>query len=134
MPEPDQPLRQGGEMNKKDIQYFRRILQRELSELTAKADIAVGELIETEYTNEADPLDRAKQELDRNHRWRFQDREQRLIAKIRNCLQTIEDGTYGICDDCEEPIGLARLKARPVTNFCITCKTKQESLERITGH
>jgi DnaK suppressor protein len=120
-------------MNKKDMRYFREILQRELSELTAKADIAVGELIETEYTNEADPLDRAKQDLDRNQRWRFQDREQRLIAKIRNCLQTIEDGTYGICEDCEEPIGLARLKARPVTSFCITCKTKQESLERITG-
>lgn len=120
-------------MNKKDIRYFQELLQRELSELTAKADIAVVEMIDADYTNEADPLDRAKQDLDRNHRWRFQDREQRLIAKIRNCLQTIEDGTYGICEDCEEPIGLARLKARPVTSFCIACKTKQESLERITG-
>jgi DnaK suppressor protein len=45
----------------------------------------------------------------------------------------IEDGTYGICEECEEPIGIERLKARPVTSYCISCKTKQEAHERITG-
>ena len=120
-------------MKKKDIQFFRNILQRELSDLTVKADIAVGELIDADTTNQADMLDRATEDLARNQRLRFQDRERRLIAKINNCLQTIEDGTYGICGDCEEPIGIARLKARPVTSFCIACKTRQESFERVSG-
>lgn len=120
-------------MKKKDIHFFRNILQRELSDLTEKADIAVGELIHADITNEADVLDRATQDLARNQRLRFQDRDRRLIAKINDCLQTIEDGTYGICGDCEEPIGIARLKARPVTSFCIACKTRQESFERVSG-
>ena len=120
-------------MTKNDIQFFRNILQRELSDLTKKADIAVEELMIADTTNEADMLDRATEDMARNQRLRFQDRERRLIAKIHGCLQTIEDGTYGICEDCEEPIDIARLKARPVTSFCIACKTRQESLERVSG-
>jgi DnaK suppressor protein len=120
-------------MKDSDIQFFKNLLQRELSTLTAKADRAVEALIEAEHVNEADPLDRATVELARNQRLRFQDRERRLMAKITNCLQTIEAGTYGICEGCEEPIGIARLKARPVTSFCIDCKTRQESFERTIG-
>ncbi len=120
-------------MRKKDIEYFRTVLQNELDALILKADIAVGELIGEAYVNEADPLDRATDELARNNRLRFQDRESRLIAKIQSCLVSIEEGTYGICQECEEPISIARLKARPVTSYCITCKTKQEALERVTG-
>jgi DnaK suppressor protein len=56
-----------------------------------------------------------------------------LIAKIKKSLQAIDEGTYGICEECEEPIAIARLKARPVTNYCIDCKTKQEAFERVTG-
>lgn len=120
-------------MRKKDIQYFRNILQDELDILMVKATSAVGELVDDAYVNEADLLDRVAEELARNNRLRFKDRESRLIAKIQNCLLTIEEGTYGICQGCEEPIALARLKARPVTSYCITCKTKQEAFERLTG-
>jgi DnaK suppressor protein len=120
-------------MKKKDLEYFRSLLQRELDALLQKADVAVGELIGAAYSNEADPLDRATEEQALNNQLRIRDRESRLIAKIEKCLQAIEDGTYGICEGCEEPIGIARLKARPVTSYCIVCKTKQEILERITG-
>ena len=120
-------------MRKKDIQYFKNILQNELDMLMVRATSAVGELVEDAYVNEADLLDRAADELARNNRLRFKDRESRLIAKIQNCLLTIEEGTYGICQECEEPISLARLKARPVTSYCIDCKTKQEAFERLTG-
>ncbi len=85
------------------------------------------------YANEADPLDRATEEQARNDQLRIRGRESRLIAKIKKSLQTIDEGTYGICEDCEEPIAIARLKARPVTSYCIACKTKQEAFERITG-
>jgi DnaK suppressor protein len=124
---------QDDSMKKKDMEYFRNMLQIEMDELQKKADAAVGELIGTAYSNEADPLDRATDEQALNSQLRIRDRESRLIAKIEKCLQAIEDGSYGICEGCEEPIGIARLKARPVTSYCIVCKTKQEILERITG-
>jgi DnaK suppressor protein len=121
-------------MESNDLDFFRIMLQKELVALLAKADADAGELAGDAYgANEADPLDRASEEQSRSHRLHIRSRESRLIAKIEKCLRAIDEGTYGICEDCEEPIGLARLKARPVTSLCIACKTKQEALERITG-
>jgi DnaK suppressor protein len=120
-------------MKKKDLDYFQNILQLELDELLVKAGLAVEELLSEANPTEADPLDRATEEQARNNQWRIRDRERRLITKIKKSLQAIDEGTYGICENCEEPIGLARLKARSVTSYCIDCKTKQETLERITG-
>ena len=121
-------------MNKNDIEFFQKLLQDELDALLAKAGIAVGELIGSDYTSEADPLDRATEEEARNNQLRIRGRESRLISKIKKSLQAIEEGSYGVCEDCEEPIAMARLKARPVTSYCIACKTKQEAFERVTGN
>lgn len=120
-------------MDKQDLDFFKDLLQSELDALLDRAGVAVGELLGEAYNNEADPLDRATEERSRNDRMRMRDRESRLIVKIRKALMAIEDGTYGICEECEEPIGIERLKARPVTSYCITCKTKQEAHERIVG-
>ena len=121
-------------MDKKELEFFRGLLQDELDALLVKADVAVGELVGDDFYSEADPLDRATSEQARNNRLRIRDRESRLIYKIEKCLQAIDEGTYGICEECEEPIGIERLKARPVTNYCITCKTRQEAMERMTGN
>jgi RNA polymerase-binding transcription factor len=121
-------------MKQKDLDFFQDMLQRELDELLVKADLAVEEILGEAKPIEADPLDRATEEQARNDQWRMRDRERQLIAKIKNRLQAIDEGTYGICEACEEPIGLARLKARSVTSFCIDCKTRQEIFERITGN
>jgi DnaK suppressor protein len=120
-------------MDKHELEFFKNLLQSELDALLDKADVAVGELLGEAYINEADPLDRATAERSRNERMRMRDRESRLIVKIKKALEAIEDGTYGICEECEEPIGIERLKARPVTNYCIGCKTKQEARERVSG-
>ena len=64
---------------------------------------------------------------------RIRDRESMLIKKIRKSLEDIENGDYGICEDCGKDISTERLKARPVTSFCIRCKTKRETLEKLTG-
>ena len=56
-----------------------------------------------------------------------------LINKIRKSLEDIENGEYGICEDCGKEIAIKRLKARPIARRCIECKTKQEALEKITG-
>ena len=83
--------------------------------------------------NLPDPADRATLESDRNFTLRMRDRERKLIAKINEALERIETGTYGICEECEEGISDARLKARPVTTLCIDCKKKQEIDEKVKG-
>jgi DnaK suppressor protein len=83
--------------------------------------------------NFPDPTDRASVESDRNFILRLRDRERKLIVKINQALERIEDGTFGICEDCGEPIGAKRLEARPVTTQCIDCKTKSEATEKARG-
>ena len=63
----------------------------------------------------------------------IRDRERRLIRKIQAAIQRLDEGTYGICEDCGEDISIPRLKARPVTKLCINCKARQEEGENIRG-
>ena len=109
---------------------FRQILQGQLDELLREAGKTVSEMTD-EKANFPDPTDRASLESDRNFELRIRDRERKLIMKIREALERIDDGTFGICEHCEEEIGEARLKARPVTTLCIECKTEQERQEKI---
>lgn len=119
-------------MDQKDIEYFRGLLSAMLDEAQQKGDSTLEELTDN---NEifADPADRATAESDRAFTLRIRDRERRLIKKIRAALQRIDDGTFGMCDDCGEEIGVPRLKARPVTKLCINCKSKQEEDEHLRG-
>lgn len=80
--------------------------------------------------NFPDPTDRASMESNRNSVLRIRDRERKLIFKIQEALQRLEAGEYGICEECGEDIGIERLKARPVTTLCISCKSNQEIAER----
>ena len=109
---------------------FRQILQGQLDELLREAGKTVSEMTD-EKANFPDPTDRASLESDRNFELRIRDRERKLIMKIREALERIDEGTFGVCEHCEEEIGEARLKARPVTTLCIECKTEQERQEKI---
>lgn len=117
-------------MDQKDIEYFRKLLTTMLEEAQQNGDTTIEELT---GNNEvfADPADRATAESDRAFTLRLRDRERRLIRKIQAALQRIEDGTYGVCEECGEEISLARLKARPVTRLCIQCKARQEADEHL---
>jgi DnaK suppressor protein len=119
-------------MKKKDIQYFKELLDERLEELLSQADNTVSGMTD-QRENFPDPTDRATLEADRNFMLRIRDREHKLIKKIKKALDRIEDGTFGICDNCGEDISFARLKARPVTTQCIDCKTKQEAQEKALG-
>lgn len=121
-------------MKKKDIQFFKNILKHELRTLTAKSDNAVGKWVDAGFIQEPDLLDQVMEEQTRDRWLHFRNRDEKLIRKIQQRLQAIDEGTYGICEDCEEPIAIARLKARPVTSYCIDCKTRQEAVEQITGN
>lgn len=117
-------------MEQAQVEEFKKILESQLEQLLQEAGRTVSEMTD-EGGNFPDPTDRASLESDRNFELRIRDRERRLIMKIRDALARIENGTFGTCECCEEPIGAARLKARPVTELCIECKTEQERKEKI---
>ncbi|RJQ52706.1 MAG: RNA polymerase-binding protein DksA [Desulfobacteraceae bacterium] len=119
-------------MKKKDIDYFKDLLDRQLEELLSQADDTVSDMTEPN-DNFPDPTDRASLESDRNFMLRIRDRENKLIKKIKKALERIENGTFGICETCGESISIKRLQARPVTTQCIDCKTKGEALEKSLG-
>lgn len=119
-------------MDSEKLEEFRHLLQGMLEGLLSEADRTVAEMNE-EAANFPDPTDRATMESDRNFELRIRDRERKLISKIREALKRIDDGEFGLCELCEEPIGEGRLRARPVTTLCIDCKTEQERQERINS-
>ena len=110
-------------------EYFKNILNEELKQLLGEAGKTVTEMT-SDASSFPDPTDRATQEWDRNFELRIRDRERKLINKIKDALDRIEADEFGICDDCGEEIGEARLKARPVTTQCIDCKMAAEEKER----
>ena len=117
-------------MEHQELEYFRKLLSSMLGDAQQKGDSTLEELTDSNEVF-ADPADRATAESDRSFTLRIRDRERRLIRKIQAALQRIEDGSYGVCEDCGEEIGVPRLKARPVTKLCINCKSKQEEDEHL---
>ena len=126
-----QPIN-GVHMKKKDLDFFKKYLENRLQELLSQADDTVSGMTSANE-NFPDPTDRASLEADRNFLLRIRDRESKLIKKIKQALDRIENGTYGICESCGEEISVKRLKARPVTTPCIECKAKEEALEKALG-
>jgi len=117
-------------MKQKQLEEFKDLLQKQMDELLQEAGKTVSDMTE-EKINFPDPTDRASLESDRNFELRIRDRERKLINKIRQAIERIEEGTFGLCESCEEEIGVERLRARPVTTLCIDCKTEQERQEKI---
>ena len=115
-----------------DLEYFKDLLSRQLEELFTRAEKTVAQLIRNGELS-ADIVDRASSDIDRNYTLRICDRESKLIKKVKTALLKIEEGTFGICESCDEQIAIERLKARPVTAYCIRCKTQMEAFEKVLG-
>jgi DnaK suppressor protein len=118
-------------MRKKKLKYFTEKLKAWKDELVNEATRTVDGMTE-EKAQFADPTDRASMETDRNFLLRIRDRERKLITKIDRALERIEDGSFGLCQECGEGIEIKRLDARPVATLCIECKTIQEQEEKLT--
>jgi DnaK suppressor protein len=119
-------------LQSQDLVFFKELLNNQLHELLDSAERTVNTLVQSGDWA-ADPLDQATMENDRNYTLRIRDRESHLIKKINAALAKIVDGSFGVCESCGEDIGLARLKARPVTAYCIRCKTQMEAFEKVAG-
>ena len=120
-------------MNKRDLQKFRKLLLSQREELVGNAKRALSGDIHVDPDDFPDEMDTASSEVNLQFTGRLREREQGLLSKIDAALQKIEDGEYGACISCGEDIGAKRLKARPVAELCIDCKSEQEKLERRTG-
>jgi len=119
-------------LSKKKKKYYKELLTRRLNELLSEANKTVSGMTD-QRENFPDPTDRATMESDRNFTLRIRDRERKLIAKIRDALDKIEEDTFGVCEECGGEISAKRLEARPVTSLCIECKKKQENEEKVRG-
>ena len=119
-------------MKKEKLEFFRNLLNERMETLISEATKTMANMTDDEETF-PDPTDRASLESDRNFLLRIRERERKLIQKIREALDRIDKGTYGICEQCYEEISEQRLKARPVTTLCIECKKAQEAEEKLRG-
>jgi DnaK suppressor protein len=116
-------------MRQRDLNQFRRLLEDRRRDILNEAERALGSMNQETEELYADPTDRATHESDRNLLLRMRDRERKLLSKIDEAFIRIDNGRYGECEECGDEIGIARLKARPVTTLCITCKATQEARE-----
>lgn len=119
-------------MNQRDLNYFKKSLQQWLELLEQQAGHTASYFRQYDERT-PDPLDQAVREYERNFALRIHNREDLLIRKIKQSIEDIEEGVYGYCEACGNPIGVKRLKARPVARYCIACKTQAEKRERVLG-
>jgi DnaK suppressor protein len=119
-------------MDEMDLVYLKNVLTRQLRELQNQADGTIIYLLNRDART-AEFIDMATIESERAYTLRMRSRESQLIKKIKQSLEDIADGSYGICRSCGKDISIARLKARPVANHCIQCKNKMEQLELVAG-
>lgn len=117
-------------MRQRELNFFRRLLESRKREILTEAERALGTMNNRPGEAYPDPTDRAALESDRNFVLRMRDRERKLMTKIDEAFARINRGDYGRCEECGKEIGIERLKARPVTTLCITCKSAQEVRER----
>jgi DnaK suppressor protein len=117
-------------MNARQREYFRKKLNAWKDEILRESRGTL-ETLQEENTNHPDMADRASSESDRALELRTRDRQRKLIAKIDAALKRIEDGSYGFCEETGEPIGLARLDARPIATLSLEAQEMHERREKV---
>lgn len=117
-------------MGARQALYFQKKLIDWKEEIRRESRETLGHL-QSETENHPDLADRASSETDRALELRTRDRQRKLIAKIDAALRRIEEGAYGYCEDTGEPIGLARLEARPIATLGLEAQERHERRERV---
>lgn len=120
-------------MNKKELKRFKTMLDESKRQILASAKKTLSEESSFDTDDLPDEIDQASSEYAQSMIFRLRDREKFLLAKIEKALARIENGTFGICERCEDEISMKRLEARPVTTLCIRCKEEQEQKEKSFG-
>ena len=117
-------------MNPRQVEYFRRKLMVWRDEILRGSGATLRQLKE-EDTRLPDQSDWASAEIQRSFELRTRDRERKLLSKIDAALRRIEDGSYGYCEETQEPIGVKRLEARPIATLSIEAQERHERREKV---
>jgi DnaK suppressor protein len=122
-----------GHFSQKDLKRFKKALEDSRKAIIENARKTMEEESNFDTDDLPDEIDQASSEYAQSMAFRLRDREKFLLKKIEKALVRIEDGSFGLCERCEEPISVKRLEARPVTTLCIRCKEEQEKKEKSYG-
>lgn len=116
-------------MNDMQLTYFQQKLLEWKKELLAQSSDTLDDLRQGGL-NQPDDIDRASLETDKSLDLRAKDRARKLIIKIDQALERIEDGSYGYCEETGEEIGIERLMARPIATLCVEAQERHERMEK----
>jgi len=116
-------------MREETLNYFRSLLVLKRSELLSAAFRTISDM-KADTGKQADPLDRAVVEFDRQMELSIRGRERKILQDIQQALLRIDGGIFGVCDICGMPISEKRLRARPTTLLCVDCQQQQETVSR----
>ena len=125
VPSEDEPF-----MNERQLDYFKQKLNAWKDDILRESRETLVHL-QSETENHPDLADRATSETDRALELRTRDRQRKLISKIDEALRRIADGSYGYCEDTGEPIGIARIDARPTATLSLEAQERHERRERV---
>lgn len=118
-------------MDGKTLARFRKMLLEEKQRLLNNSKNTVKNELALSPDDLPDETDLAANEVNQNLVFRLRDRERQLLGKIEEALARMDEGTFGLCEDCEEPIEIKRLEVRPVSTHCVACKERHEHREKI---
>jgi len=117
-------------MKKADLNRFRKILEEKRADLIRKASNTMAQEMTLDTNDLPDEMDLASSEGMQSFTFRLRGREKVFLEKIDKAIKKIDEGEFGKCEECDGPINLKRLEARPETNLCIRCKENQERMEK----
>jgi DnaK suppressor protein len=124
---------QSKSLTKKELKKFQEQLLEKRKSVIERARQMLSDGMMLDANDLPDEMDLASSEYIQSFEFRLRGREKGLLTKLDLALKKIDEGTFGICETCEEPIGKKRLEARPETSLCIKCKEDQEREERTMG-
>lgn len=131
LPEGYKPSPDEDYMNPQQLEYFRRKLLAWRDELMAESQETINHLRDQSNQEVGDEADRANRESDHTLELRTRDRYRKLLRKIEQALNRIDDGSYGYCEDTGEEIGVRRLDARPIATLTVDAQERREIQEKV---
>ena len=120
-------------MTKVQLKKFKDQLEAKRLDIVRRAQQTLDEDMTLDADDLPDEMDLASSEYLQSFTFRLRGREKVFLEKIQKALDRIEDGTFGVCEECGETISTKRLEARPETTLCIRCKEDQERVEKDFG-
>ena len=113
-------------MKKNELKFFKKLLEERKEQIIKNINKSADEIAELRSNGAVDDFDVASVNTDSNLEYTIISKQRTEYEKIEKALKKIENGSYGICEECEEQINLERLKAKPHDSLCISCREISE--------